>query len=230
MDPTLKRQFKSALYEQFARISRAMANPHRLELLDLLTQGERTVEDLARETALSVANASQHLQTLRSANLVAVRRDGLYAHYRLADQSVRDLWLTLRAVGESRLADVQQVVQSFLHDRSPLQALGIDDLRQRIASDSVLLLDVRPALEYGAGHLPQARSIPIDELSSRLHELPVEQPIVAYCRGPYCVFADEAVALLTARGYSAYRLEAGVAEWQAQGYPVSHEGASHENN
>ena len=195
-----KRQFKAALYEQFARISRALANPHRLELLDLLTQGERSVEDLARETALSIANASQHLQTLRAAQLVSVRREGLYAYY--------------------RLADLHQVVDTFLADRSQFQAIALDDLRQRLEQEAVVLLDVRPSREYTAGHLPQARSIPIEELTARLGELPREQPIVAYCRGPYCVFADEAVALLTAQGYTAYRLDAGVPEWQARGYPV----------
>ena len=215
-----KRQFKAALYEQFARISRALANPHRLELLDLLTQGERSVEDLARETALSIANASQHLQTLRAAQLVSVRREGLYAYYRLADPSVQDLWLALRTVGETQLADLHQVVDTFLADRSQFQAIALDDLRQRLEQEAVVLLDVRPSREYTAGHLPQARSIPIEELTARLGELPREQPIVAYCRGPYCVFADEAVALLTAQGYTAYRLDAGVPEWQARGYPV----------
>ncbi len=220
MDGSTKRAFKGALYEQFARISRALANPHRLELLDLLTQGERTVEDLAREAALSIANASQHLQTLRAAQLVAVRREGLYAYYRLAHPSIQDLWLTLRTVGETQLADVAQVVQTYLTDRTQLQSIGIDDLHQRLAEQDVVVLDVRPALEYGAGHLPQARSIPIAELTARLGELPTNQPIVAYCRGPYCVFADEAVTLLTAHGYTVYRLDAGVPEWQARGYPV----------
>jgi len=220
MDTQTKRQFKTALYEQFARISRALANPHRLELLDLLTQGERSVEDLARETALSVANASQHLQTLRAARLVAVRRDGLYAYYRLADPRVQDLWLTLRTVGETQLADLHQVVETFLQDRTQLQAISVEDLRQRLAEDAITVLDVRPTREYVAGHLPQARSIPLVELNTRLSELPRQQPIVTYCRGPYCVFADEAVALLTEHGYTAYRLDAGVPEWQAQGYPV----------
>jgi DNA-binding transcriptional ArsR family regulator len=171
MDPQHKRQFKAALYEQFARISRALANPHRLELLDLLTQGERTVEDLARETALSIANASQHLQTLRAAQLVSVRREGLYAYYRLADPSVQDLWLALRTVGETQLADLHQVVDTFLADRSQFQALDLDDLRQRLEQEAVVLLDVRPTSEYAAGHLPQARSIPIEELSARLSDL-----------------------------------------------------------
>lgn len=222
MDPQQKRQFKAALYEQFARISRALANPHRLELLDLLTQGERTVEDLARETALSMANASQHLQTLRGAQLVAVRREGLYAYYRLAHPRVQDLWLALRTVGETQLADLHQVIHTFLADRTQFQAIDLDGLRQRLDQESVVLLDVRPTLEYAAGHLPQARSIPIEELTARLGEVPHDQPIVAYCRGPYCVFADEAVALLTSHGYTAYRLDAGVPEWQARGYPISH--------
>lgn len=220
MEASIKRQFKAQLYEQFARISRALANPHRLELIDLLIQGERSVEELARETALSIANASQHLQVLRAARLVAVRRDGVYAFYHLADPTVQRLWLALCAVGESQLADLQQVVKTFLADRSNLAPISVEQLRARLDTEALVVLDVRPSLEYAAGHLPNARSIPVEELHGRLAELPADQPIVAYCRGPYCVFADEAVATLTARGYTAYRLDAGVAEWQAHGYPL----------
>jgi rhodanese-related sulfurtransferase/DNA-binding transcriptional ArsR family regulator len=216
-----KRAFKDSLYEQFARIGRALANPHRLELLDLLAQGERTVEDLAREASLPVANASQHLQTLRAAQLVATRREGVYIYYRLADPRVFDLWQALRVLGETQLAEVDQLVRTFFHDRGQLEPMRVDELRQRLELESVVVVDVRPRIEYQAGHIPGARSIPIDELAQRLNELPQDQAIVAYCRGPYCVFADEAVALLHEQGYTAYRLTEGLPDWRAQGYPVA---------
>jgi rhodanese-related sulfurtransferase len=220
MDQHTKRQFKDSLYEQFARIGRALANPHRLELLDVLAQGERTVEDLAREAALSIANASQHLQTLRAARLVTVRRDGLYAYYRLTDSAVFDLWRSMRVLGETHLAEIDQLVRTFLHDRDQLQSMGVAELRERLETDGLVVVDVRPATEYRAGHIPDARSIPIDELAARLDELPRDRAIVAYCRGPYCVFADEAVTLLRDHGYTAHRLAVGLPDWRSQGYPV----------
>lgn len=221
MDQSTKRQFKDLLYEQFARVSRALANPHRLELLDLLSQGERSVEDLARETSLSIANASQHLQTLRAAQLVAVRREGLYAYYRLRDEQIVTLWQALRSVGETHLAEVDSLVRTYLHERDTLQPIPLDELRSRLAAESVVLIDVRPGIEYQAGHIPGARSLPIDELAAHLEELPRNQIIVAYCRGPYCVFADEAVALLSEHGYTVYRLAIGVPEWRAAGHEVA---------
>ena len=218
-----KRQFKDALYTQFARIGKALANPHRLELLDLLAQGERSVEELAKEANLPIANASQHLQVLRAAQLVEVRREGLYAFYRLADEWVFRVWQTLRDLGELQLAELNQLVQSFLKERSPLQLISAVELRQRLEEGSVIVLDVRPKVEYLAGHIPQARSVPIEELEQRLHELPRDQEIVAYCRGPYCLFADEAVILLLQHGYHARRLVEGLPDWQALGLPVSTE-------
>jgi rhodanese-related sulfurtransferase len=215
-----KRTFKNQLYEQFARIGKALANPHRLELLDVLVQCERTVEALAQETGMSVANASQHLQVLRAAHLVEVRREGVSMYYRMADESVFRMWQAVRTVGEAQLAEIDRVVQTFLQDRTRLQAVGAQELLHRLSDDQIILLDVRPAEEYAAGHLPQARSIPVTELEARLAELPVDREIVAYCRGPYCVFADEAVALLRTRGYSARRLEQGIPEWRALGLPV----------
>jgi len=220
MNTNEKRIFKNQLYEQFARIGKALASPHRLELLDVLAQCERTVEALAQETGMSVANASQHLQVLRAAHLVKVRREGVSMYYRLADESVFRMWQAMRTVGEAQLAEIDRVVQSFLQDRSRLQPIGAQELLQRLSDDQVILLDVRPAEEYTAGHLPEARSIPVTELEARLAELPVDKEIVAYCRGPYCVFADEAVALLRARGYNAHRLEEGVPEWRTLGLPV----------
>ncbi len=215
-----KRQFKDELYEQFARVGKALSSPHRLELVDLLAQGERTVEELAREANLPIANASQHLQVLRAAQLVDVRRDGLYAYYRLSDERVFRAWQALRDLGDQQLAEVNRLVESFLQDRSPLQSIGAAELVQRIEAGDVVVLDVRPEPEYRSGHIPEARSIPADELETRLGELPRNKEIIAYCRGPYCVFADEAVALLKKHGYRARRLVEGLPDWQALNLPV----------
>jgi len=215
-----KRQFKDQLYEQFARIGKALSNPHRLELVELLAQGERTVEDLAAEANLPIANASQHLQVLRAAQLVDVRRDGLYAYYRLSDERVFRLWQALRDLGEQQLAEVSRLVESFLQDRSPLQTISAAELIERIEAGDVVVLDVRPDMEFRSGHIPEARSIPVDELETRLSELSRKKEIIAYCRGPYCVFADEAVALLQRHGYRARRLVEGLPDWQALNLPV----------
>jgi rhodanese-related sulfurtransferase/DNA-binding transcriptional ArsR family regulator len=215
-----KRAFKNQLYEQFARIGKALSNGHRLELLEVLAQGEHSVEMLAQETGMSVANASQHLQVLRAAQLVDVRREGVYIYYRLADEQVFTLWQTMRQVGEARIAEIDRIVDTYLHDRNQLQPIGAAELLQRLAEDNIILLDVRPVEEYAAGHLPNARSIPVTELEARLSELPQDREIVAYCRGPYCVFADEAVTLLRTNGYSARRLEQGLPDWRALGLPV----------
>ncbi len=220
MQPNEKRLFKQLLYDQFARIGKALASPHRLELLEVLAQCERTVEDLAQETGMSVANASQHLQVLRAAHLVEVRRQGVSMYYRLADESVFSLWQAMRAVGEAQLAEIDRVVQTFLQDRTQLQSIGAREVYQRLCDDQILLLDVRPAEEYAAGHLPHARSLPIAELEARLAELPFDKEIVAYCRGPYCVFADEAVTVLHRHGYRASRIEEGFPDWRALGFPV----------
>lgn len=218
---TTKRQFKDQLYAQFARIGKALASPHRLELLDLLAQSERTVEELAGEANLPVANVSQHLQVLRAAQLVDVRREGLYAHYRLADQRVFQVWQALRELGDLQLAEVNQLARNFLQDRSTFQSITAKELLQRLDAGSVLVLDVRPETEYRSGHIAGARSIPIDELESRLDELPREQEIIAYCRGPYCLFADEAVTFLLQHGYDARRLIEGLPDWQALDLPVT---------
>lgn len=218
-----KRQFKGLLYEQFARMGKALAHAHRLELLDVLAQGERTVEALAAETAMSVANASQHLQILRAARLVETRRAGVSIYYRLASEQVSHLWLMLRACGEQHLLEIDHLVATFLHDRATLKPVSVDELREALQEDRVILLDVRPATEYQAGHLPQARSLPVDELETRLEELPHDREIVAYCRGPYCVFADEAVTLLRSHGFVAHRLDVGVPEWRHLGLPISRE-------
>ena len=217
MDASRKRRFKDSLFGEFSRIGKALASGRRLELIELLAQGSRTVEDLAAETAQSVANTSQHLQVLRQANLVDTAREGNHIHYRLAGDGVARLWMALRDVGQWRLAEVDRLVDSYLEDRGRLDAIDCDELRRRLEAGRTVVLDVRPALEYRAGHIAGARSIPIDELESRLKDLPKSKFIVAYCRGPYCVFADEAVAILSARGFRAARLDAGLPDWKLQG-------------
>ena len=220
MNRSNSRVFKDELFEQFARIGKALASGRRLELLELLAQKERTVEELARLADMSVANTSQHLQVLRNARLVDSRKDGFYARYSLADQRVFGLWQALRELGEDRIAQIERVVHSFATDRKSLRAVTIEELRRGLRKGGVILLDVRPAEEYGAGHIPGARSIPLSELRSRLRGLPKTREIVAYCRGPYCVLADEAVALLRSLGLRAFRLEEGFPDWKARGFPV----------
>ncbi|GAC1374347.1 MAG: metalloregulator ArsR/SmtB family transcription factor [Ktedonobacteraceae bacterium] len=220
MEKQKKRAFKNQLYEQFARIGKALSSSRRLELLDVLAQGEHSVEALAEETGMSVANASQHLQVLRAAQLVDVRREGVYIHYRLADERVFGLWQAMRDVGEARIAEIDRIVQTYLHERTLLQPISALELCQHLVEGDVILLDVRPIEEYTAAHLPTAISIPVADLETRLPELPREKEIVAYCRGPYCVFADEAIALLHTNGYTARRLEEGLPDWRALGLPV----------
>ena len=221
MKTSRKRRFKNELYDQFARLAKALGSGRRIELIDLLAQGERTVEALAEETEQSVANTSQHLQVLRHARLVETTRAGNYIRYRLADEHVLRLWFAFRGVGEARLAEIEALVQSFLGDRKLLQSVSCDELRRIIDEHGVVVLDVRPAVEYDSGHIQGARSIPITELRTRLKELRKGREVVAYCRGPYCVFADEAVALLRAEGYQAFRLEVGFPEWKVLGFPVA---------
>lgn len=221
MDSAEKRAFKNHLYEQFARIGKALANGHRLELLDVLAQCERTVEALAEETGMTVANASQHLQVLRAAHLVEVRREGVSMYYRLTDASVFALWQALRTTGEAQLAEIDRVVETYLHDRQHLHPITAQELLSRLTDEQVIVLDVRPGEEYAVGHLPHARSIPVAELETRLSELPLDTEIVAYCRGPYCVFADEAVTLLRQHGYHVRRLTEGLPDWRVLGFPVA---------
>ena len=214
------RAFKDHLYAEFADLAKAMANPHRLELLDLLGQGERSVEDLAQEAALSLANASAHLQVLRQARLVETEKRGLHVFYRLASPQVFHLWRTLRDLGSVQLAEVDRLVATYVSDRRSFEAVDRDELVRRCADGGVVVIDVRPVVEFQQGHIAGARSIPITELERRLTDLPRDREIVAYCRGPYCVFADEAVRLLRDRGFRAQRLSDGFPEWQADGYPV----------
>jgi len=215
-----KQAFKAELFEEFARIGKALSSGRRLELLELLAQGERAVEELAVETEMSVANTSQHLQVLRSAHLVDVRREGTYARYRLSDEKVLRLWLNLREVGGMQLAEIERVVESFFQDRKGLEATTCEDLLKQLKAGSVVVLDVRPEQEYRAGHIRGARSIPVEELATRLKEISKKKTIVAYCRGPYCVFADEAVKTLRKQGFRATRLTEGFPDWKIRGFPV----------
>lgn len=214
------RPFKNSLYDQFARISKALASPRRLEIVDLLGQGERSVESLAEELGVSVANASQHLQTLKSAHLVEVRRQGLYGYYRLADEAVFGVWKAIRDLGEARLAEIDRLIDTFLHDREQLESVGLTELVERLNDRSVTILDVRPETEYESGHIPGAVSVPVDMLEAYLEQLPEGGEVIAYCRGPYCLFSDEAVSLLSRHGYRARRFRDGLPEWRAAGLPV----------
>jgi DNA-binding transcriptional ArsR family regulator len=206
---------KDALFEQFARVGKALASGRRLELLELLAQAERTVEELARESGLSVANASHHLRLLRDAGLVSARRDGVFVHYSLAGDDVLRLWLALRAVAADRLAEVERAARDYLG--GAVEGIGRGELLERARSGNLVVIDVRPTVEFEAGHIRGARSIPIDELERRLGELPQEADVVAYCRGPYCVYAHEAVRRLTDAGRHARRLEEGWPEWRLAG-------------
>jgi rhodanese-related sulfurtransferase/DNA-binding transcriptional ArsR family regulator len=213
---------KIALFDAFARVGRALGSGRRIELLDVLANGERTVEALAGEVGLSVANASHHLQVLRQAGLVITRREGTSIHYRLAAPEVFELWRTLRTLAASRLAEIERLAAAYLSGRDQLEPVTREELARRLQDgDPLVVLDVRPAAEHAAGHLPGAMSIPVGELRRRLAELPADRAIVAYCRGPYCAFAHEAVALLRQEGFSAWRLEDGLPEWQAAGLAVT---------
>ncbi len=217
---TTNRAFKDAIYEQFARLGKAIAAPKRLELLDLLCQGPRTVEALAEQAALSVANASQHLQVLRAARLVDAEKKGLYVEYRLADDEVCRFFVTLRGLAEARLAEVERVTRDYLEERGQMEGVESDELLRRVRRGEVTVLDVRPPEEYRAGHVPGALSIPVSELEARMKELPKGREVVAYCRGPYCVMALDAVEVLRRKGFEAHRMEQGIADWRARGWRV----------
>lgn len=226
--PTANRKFKDAIYEQLSRIGKALASPRRLELLDLLCQGPRTVEALANEAGQSLANTSQHLQVLRTARLVEAEKRGLFVTYRLADDKVCKLYRELRTLAESRLHEIQAVTREFLEQRGELELVDREALIARVRSGEVVLLDVRPTEEFEAGHIPGAVSVPLAELESRLAELPQDREFVAYCRGPYCVLSVQAVEALRAKGFSAMRMDEGIPDWRARGLPV--EVASKEKN
>jgi rhodanese-related sulfurtransferase len=215
--PTAHRVFKDTLYTQFARIGHAVSSPKRLELLDLLGQGEKTVEQLAEQTATAVKNTSAHLRALRQARLVETRRDGTYVWYRLADEAVAAFLLALQTLGRHRYAEVREVAESYLERRDTLEPIPPEELRRRLDAGDVTLIDVRPGDEFAAGHIPGALSVPVAELADRFRELSKRKEIVAYCRGPYCVMAVTAVELLRQRGYRARRLIESIPAWRARG-------------
>lgn len=214
------REFKNRLYGQFARIGKALSSPHRLEILELLAQGERTVDSLATEIGQSLANTSQHLQALRQAVLVESRKEGLFVLYRLADPAVFALCTAIRTVAEHQLAELDRLVREHFGDRSDAEAVKMDELLKRARSNKVVVLDTRPPSEYAAGHIAGALSVPVDDLQRRLRQLPKGKEYVAYCRGPYCVYADRAVEILRSHGRRARRLREGFPEWRAAGLPI----------
>ena len=215
-----KREFKNKVYGELARITKSMANAHRLEIIELLAQGEFSVEQIAGQTNLSIASASQHLQVLKAAQLVEINRQGNFIYYRLASNNVFKAWKALRDLGFERIATIEKLVRHFRKSKYDFETVTNDDLLRKLESGNVTILDVRSESEYKTGHIANALSIPIDQLSKRLKELPKGTEIVVYCRGPFCVFADDAVALLSKAGYKVTRLKEGFPEWQLQELPV----------
>lgn len=219
-----KREFKDKVYTELSKIAKAMANPHRLEIIDLIAQGPFSVEEIANYTGMSIANASQHLQTLKSARLVTVARDGNFINYSLAGENVFKAWAGLRELGFEYNAEVEKVVADFRKGyKSNLEAIDAETLEQMLKKDEIVLLDVRPGEEYNRGHIHRAISVPIETLGDYLKKLSRDKMIVAYCRGPFCVYADEAVALLKEKGFTAKRMDSGYPEWVLKGYPSEFE-------
>jgi rhodanese-related sulfurtransferase len=214
------RELKDHLFEQVARLGKALSSPKRLELLELLCQCEKAVETLAAQAQISVKLTSAHLKELRQAKLVETRKDGKYVLYRLTAPSVADLWVALRSEAEARLVELQAALAGLIEHRDDLQSVDRRDILKRAKAGEVVVLDVRPAEEFASGHLPHARSLPLNELRKKLAELPKDIPVVAYCRGPFCLMARDAIELLREKGYSAFHLSDGVAEWRARGLPV----------
>ena len=215
-----KQFLKDEIFQQLARIGKTLSSPKRLEILYLLSQTERTVEALAKAATLSVANTSQHLQRLKQARLVREEREGVHIHYHIADPSVIRLWLELRSVAEQQLTEMERLLDAYRHRRHELEKISAEELQAKLRYGDVTLIDVRPREEYQAGHLPGSISIPLREFQPRIGEIPRDKTIVVYCRGPYCIYADEAIELLIERGRNAKRLEEGVIEWQQYGYAL----------
>jgi rhodanese-related sulfurtransferase len=211
---------KVALFDAFASVAQALGSGRRAEIVDLLAQGERSVDEVANEISQSVANTSQHLHVLARAGLVRSRREGTRVFYRLASERVGDLWAAVRDVAVRHVAEVNQLADEYLGERDGVEHVSATELQERLARGDVVVLDVRPEPEYNAGHIPGAQSVPIDALASLTPKLPRRRQIVAYCRGPYCVYADDAVRLLQARGLKARRLDVGFPEWRRAGLPV----------
>jgi rhodanese-related sulfurtransferase len=216
------RAAKDALFEALASVAKALGNGHRAEIIDVLVQGERSVEDLASEIGQSVANTSHHLRSLASAGVLTTRRDGTRVFYRIASDRVAELWAAMRDVAAAHVADLDRLARAYLGtNRSEVEEVRRKELEGRLRAGDIIVLDVRPAAEYEAGHIRGARSIPIAELRRHIRSLPNDVEIVAYCRGPYCVFANDAVKQLRKRGYRASRLEDGYPEWRREGLPIA---------
>lgn len=215
-----KRTFKNKIYRELAKVVKALSNPHRLEILELLAQGRFSVEEIAGETDLTTANASQHLQVLKRVRLVSTEREGNYIYYRLAGRSVYKAWKALRDLGIERIAEVERVMRAFRESKQSVESLTSSELIRKMKEDDITILDVRPGPEYEEGHIAGSQNIPVDELEDKLDELPADREVVAYCRGPFCVFADEAVELLREKGFNARRLDEGYPEWMLEELPV----------
>jgi rhodanese-related sulfurtransferase len=215
-----KREFKDKVFNELAKVSIALGNPKRLEIIDLLAQGEKTVERIAFETNTSVPNTSKHLQVLRAGNLVTVKRSKNFVIYKLASDKVAQIWSLLRDFGTEHMAEVDKVVRDFRSGKMNLQSITIDELIEKLEHEEVVLLDVRPEEEFKSGHISKALSIPYDQLAARLDELPKNKEIIAYCRGPFCVFADDASEFLIRNNFRARRLREGCPDWKLKGLPV----------
>ncbi|MCA9915643.1 MAG: metalloregulator ArsR/SmtB family transcription factor [Anaerolineae bacterium] len=220
MTPESKKELKSQIYEQFARMGKAFSNARRLEIIDLLSQANHTVEDLAYKTGLSVASVSQHLQILRNAKIVEVSREGTYAWYRLSDERVFDIWRVMRNLAQERFAEINQLLKLYFEERDLLETIDAAELLRRIQEGSITIIDARPEDEYAAGHIPNALSIPLEKLEAYLEDLPANCVIVAYCRASYCLLSDEVALLLRERGYDVHVYQDGFREWKAAGYPT----------
>jgi len=214
------REFKDLIFEQFANIATAFASPKRLEIIDILLQGEKDVETLSKQISATFANTSRHLQILKNARLVESRRDGVRIYYRISDERVFNCWKGLQLLAESRVAEIREVLKDFLEERKAMKTISKDELWSRVQSNDVVVIDVRPVEEFINGHIPGAISIPLAELKDRLNEIPNDHEIVAYCRGPYCVLSPEAIKILKDEGYKVLRLEECLLEWKSAGLPV----------
>jgi rhodanese-related sulfurtransferase len=216
------RAAKEALFDEFARVAKALSSGRRAEIVDVLSNGERSVESLARELHMTVANVSQHLQVLRRAGLVRGRREGTFIYYGLSAPEVVTFWKSLQEIAGSRVADVERLARAYLGEHDGIEAVTMDELKKRLRDKDVLVLDVRPPEEFDAGHIRGALSMPVGQLKRRLRELPKNKEIVAYCRGQYCSFAPEAVRYLTDKGYRAKLLREGLPDWASAGLPLEH--------
>lgn len=223
-----KREFKDQVYAELAKVTKALGNSRRMEIIDLLAQGPFAVEKIAEQTGMSLANASQHLQVLKGARLVEIRRKGNFIYYHLSSEKVFHAWRALRELGFVQNAAAEKLLRDFHQSPHQLEPISLKELRKKIAQQDVVVLDVRPVEEYEHGHIQRAISIPVEELARRLEELPREKEIIAYCRGPLCVYADEAVALLRKYGYEAKRLQEGFPDWVAMGFPAEIQEAKRE--